>query len=146
MNHEHIADTQVQQPQIEPEVRLLEAPQEYTLPEQQEDDSRRAFFRTIAGAAGALAIQTTPGAVVSGVGSYEVAAAASEIAEGSRRARQVASLGSTATSFASKEAPVVSAEVSRRAIFPVAGIVALSGVSRSMRVFRSALRSAMWNG
>lgn len=145
MNHEHIADTQVQQPQIEPEVPLLEAPQEYTLPDQQENDSRRAFFRTIVGAAGALAIQTTPGAVVSGVGSYEAAATASEIAEGSRRARQITALGSTATSFVSKEAPVVSAEVSRRAIFPVAGIVALSSVPRTMRALRSTLRSAMWN-
>lgn len=142
MNREHMPDTQTPQPQLE--VVPLEVAEEYSAPEQQ-DDSRRAFFRTIAGAAGALAVQATPGAVVSGVGSYETAALVGEVVQGSKRARQIAVTGSTVTSLASREAPVVSAEMSRRTIIPVAGIVALSSVSRTMRVLRSTLRSAMWN-
>jgi hypothetical protein len=143
MNREHVSDMQT--PPSQTEVMPYDIPEEYPAPEQQDDDSRRAFFRTIAGAAGALAVQTTPGAVVSGVGSYETAALVGEVAQGSTRARQIVATGSTVTSLVSREASVVSAEMSRRAIIPLGGIVALSSIPRSMRLLKSTLRSAMWN-
>lgn len=142
MNREPVTDVHASQTQLK--VVPLEVSNEYVAPEQ-DDDSRRAFFRTLAGTAGALAIHTAPGAIASGVASHETAAVANEVVQGSKRARQILSLGSTATGVVSRESSIAPVAMSRRAILPAAGAIALSSVPRTMRIIKSGLRSAMWN-